>query len=118
MGTGRILTLSRAQAEQLIQACAAFRSHAWHTLPPSPERNQAMRAAQAVQGRLAEQRAGADPLCFALTEKERQALRVVMLILIQAYGTHTPSEDRDRVLGKLYALRVMIERRGHQATTL
>ncbi len=110
MDADRTLILSQSQAEQLFHVCAAYRSYAWQTLPPTPERNHLMRAAQAVQGRLAETRACcAESLLFALTEEERQALRVVMRTLMQVYGAETPAVGRNRLLGELAALRVLFE---------
>ena len=97
------LSLSAAQAAQLSGYCAAYRAHAWRELAPTAERNQVMKVAQAVQGRLAawstEKRT--EPLLLAVTGEEKQALRHIVCVLMQAHGTDLPSEERAQVLGEL-----------------
>jgi hypothetical protein len=97
------LSLSAAQAAQLCSYCAAYRAHAWRELAPTAERNQTMRAAQAVQGRLAawsiERRT--EPLLLSVTGEEQQALRHVVGVLMQVSGPGMSSEARVQALGEL-----------------
>jgi hypothetical protein len=97
------LSLSTAQAAQLCGYCAAYRVHAWRELAPTAERNQTMRAAQAVQGRLAAWSAErrTEPLLLAVTAEEKQALRHIVCVLMQVSGTGMSSEERSCVLGEL-----------------
>ena len=109
--TGHMLSLSQSQTEQLAHACAAYRSYAWQMLAPTPERNQTMRVAQAMQGRLAEMRAlGAEQCVLCISGEERQALRTVVSTLIQIYGGEPPTPERIQLLGALAALRALLER--------
>lgn len=111
MDAGHMLSLSQPQAEQLAHACAAYRSYAWQMLAPTPERNQTMRVAQAMQGRLAEMRTlGAEQCVLRISEEERQALRTVISTLIQVYGAEPPTPERTQLLGVLAALRALLER--------
>ncbi|HEY0756866.1 MAG TPA: hypothetical protein VGD98_23135 [Ktedonobacteraceae bacterium] len=114
METDHALPLSPTQAEQLAHACAAYRSYAWQQLPPTQERNHLMKMAQAVQGRLLETQAAqtAAPV-LRLTSEERQALRVIISVLMQVYGLQSPSVARNRWLGDLAALRILFERSRH-----
>lgn len=97
------LSLSAAQVGQLCGYCAAYRAHAWRELAPTAERNQIMKATQAVQGRLvawsSEKRT--EPLLLAVTAEEKQALRHIVCVLMQVHGTDLPSEERAQALGEL-----------------
>lgn len=101
--TALVLSLNTAQVEQLAGYCAAYRTHAWHEIAPTAERNQTLRAVQAVQGRLttwkSEQRT--EPLLFALTEEERQALRQMIGVLLQIPGVQISPEGRAQALNGL-----------------
>jgi hypothetical protein len=106
-----VLHLHGQQAKQLLAHCAAYRKHAWQCLPPSPERNQTMRAVQSVEGRLSHLRAqGAETLTFSVTQEEGCALRQMMTTLIQAHGAEPPSEKRTQTLRDLAVLRLLLER--------
>jgi hypothetical protein len=106
------LSLSAAQAAQLCGYCAAYRAHAWRELSPTSERNQTMRAAQAIQGKLSawsiERRT--EPLLLSVTTEEQQALRHVVCVLIHVHGMDLPSEARAQVLGALAASFKMLGR--------
>jgi hypothetical protein len=106
-----LLLLNPTQAAQLSQVCVAYRSYAWQALSPSAERNQTMRAAQAIQGRVSELRAaGKEPLSFAMTEEERQAVRSMVSTLMQAYAAEPATVERNRLLGNLVLVRTLLER--------
>ena len=108
--------LSTAQAMHLANACATYRAYAWHSVPPSPERNQTMKMAQAVQGRLLEAQAAGknEGVWLTMSEEEWQAMRQVVSTLIQRMGTQPSSEPRNRLLGELAGLRLLLERRLRQ----
>jgi hypothetical protein len=111
MRTAPALQLGRQQADQFVAQCAAYRRHAWRCLPPSPERNQTLRAAQAVEGRLSSLRTqGEETIVLSITQEEGYALRQMMTALLQVYGAEPPSERRTQALGDLAALRVLLER--------
>jgi hypothetical protein len=97
------LSLSAAQVAQLCGYCAAYRVYAWRELAPTAERNQVMRVAQAVQGKLAAWsiERGTEPLLLAVTGEERQALRHIVCVLMQVHGTDLSSKERAQVLGEL-----------------
>ena len=70
-----------------------------------------MKAGQAVQGRVSEQRTGGvEPLWLTITEDERNALRVILSTLMQVYGAEPASNERNQALGDLATLRVLLER--------
>jgi hypothetical protein len=111
MPTPLILRLHERQAGQLVAACAAYRKHALQSLPPSPERNQTMRAVQAVEGRLLAFRAQTQTeVALPVSQEEGSALRQIMSTLTHAYGAEPPSEKRLQTLGDLAALRLLVER--------
>ncbi len=113
------LSLGQAQTEQLADICAAYRAYAWRMLEPTTERNQTMRAIQAVQGRLSQARAeGSETLDLTLCAEEKQALRHVMCVLMQARGAEPASEERNQALGELAVLRVVLEQACRQAWAL
>jgi len=107
------LHLDASQAAQLAGACAAYRAFAWQHVPPSPERNQLLKAAQAVQGRLCALPARSGHLLqLMMSEEERQALRRIILTLMHLQGAAAPREERIHTLGNLASLRMLIERIG------
>lgn len=109
--TAFTLSLSRSLATQFAEMCAAYREFAWRMLEPSPERNQSMKAVQAIQGRVSElRRSAADPLLFTINEEERQALRQMIETLMRVYAAGARSDERTSQLGCLASLRVLIER--------
>jgi hypothetical protein len=114
------LTLSASQVAQLVECCAAYRAYAWRELPPSAERNQTMKAVQAVQGRLSAWRdaVATEPLLLSLQEEEKQALRQMTLLLMQVAGAQAPSGKRTQMLGELASLRQALERALRQAQAL
>ncbi len=113
------LHLGQAHAEQLAGMCAAYRTHAWHALEPTPERNQTMRAIQAVQGRLSQACAQrTETLHLTLCAEEKQALRQMMCVLMQARGAEPASEERNQALGELAVLRMVLEQACRQAWAL
>ena len=111
--------LSHMQAAQLSHVCAAYRSYAWQVLPPSAERNQTMRVAQAVQGRVSELRTGGtEPLPLVMTEEERQALRAMVNTLVQGYTAEPATVERNQLLGDLVLVRALLERGSRQTQAL
>jgi hypothetical protein len=119
MQTPLVLRLPERQAGQLVAACAAYRKYALQCLPPSPERNQMMRAVQAVEGRL-RLRCTPQPseVIVSLSQEEGNALRQMLSALTRAYGAELPSEKRVQVLGDLAALRLLVERALRQTQVL
>lgn len=107
------LHLNASQAAQLAGTCAAYRAFAWQHLPPSPARNQLLKAAQAVQGRISALPARqSDALQLTISEEERQALRQIIRALMYLQGAAVPCEERVHTLGNLASLRRLIERAG------
>ena len=107
------LHLNASQAAQLAGACAAYRAFAWQQMPPSPERTQLRKAAQAVQGRISALPArNSDALRLTMSEEERQALRQIIRALMYLQGAAAPCEERIHTLGNLAGLRMLIERAG------
>lgn len=119
MDAALTLHLSAAQATQLTGFCAAYRTYAWRALPPTPERNQMMKALQAVQGRLAQALPeGAEQLRLTACEEEKQALRQMVRVLMDVARFEAPSEERIRKLGELAGVRLLIERTCRPTQTL
>lgn len=113
------LHLNTTQASQLADFCAAYRAYAWHSLPPTQERNQTMRALQAVQGRVSQDLAsGSATALLTLSTEEKQAVRQSICLLIQIYGAKSASEERNQRLGELAGLRLLIERTCRQTQAL
>ena len=113
------LLLSLAQATRLASYCADYRAYAWRSLPPTTERNQTMKALQAVQGRLSQARAtGGETLWLITDEEEKQALRHMVCILIRLKGTEAATPERNRVLGELTGTRILLERTARQTQAL
>lgn len=108
--------LNTQQARHLVAACAAYRAYAWQALPPSPERNQTMKAVQAVQGRLLETRVAGtgEDIWLTMSEEEWQIMRQVINTLIQLTGAEGASEARTRALGELAGLRKLLEHGSRQ----
>lgn len=119
MRTGSVLHLNRQQGTQLAAYCSAYRSYLWHCLLPSPERNQALRSIQGVQGRLEQlQEQGQAHLALPLSMEEGTTLKQLFIILMQQYGNAPPSAERNQKLGELGSLRVLIERTLRQMQAL
>src|SRR5215469_8139677 len=74
--TVSLLRLTRLQVEQLTTHCTTYRSYLWRSLIPTPERNQTLRAIQALQGRLEKVKGqeSADT-ALSLTAEEKNTLR-------------------------------------------
>lgn len=114
-----LFALNRTQADQLCRWCASYRAYAWQHLEPTPERNQTMKVAQAVQGRLTALQTGdAEALCLVVSEDEKQVLRQLISTLMQLSGAETASEERNRALGELASLRTLIERMARHTPSL
>lgn len=98
-----VLSLNTAQVDQLVGYCATYRTHAWREIAPTAERNQTLRAVQAVQGRLTAWRAErrTEPLRFAISEEERQALRQMINVLMQVTSVHVSVENRAHAFSNL-----------------
>lgn len=110
------LLLPPGQIGLLAEVCATYRSYAWQNLPPTPERNQTLKAVQAVQGRLAVLRAwGDEPIRLMVHQEEISALRLMLRTLMQAWGRQLPSPVRDRYLATLAQVRLLLERGRRQA---
>ena len=117
--TGPILPLKGQQVAQLVAHCRAYRSYLWRCLMPSPVRNQTLRSIQGLQGRL-EQLQGQEQanVTLCLSMEERATLKQLCMVLMQQYGNAPPSEERNRTLGELGSLRVLVERNVCQVQAL
>lgn len=98
-----VLSLNAAQVDQVVSYCVAYRAHAWREIAPTAERNQTLRAVQAVQGRLTAWRAErrTEPLRFAVCEEERQALRQMIGVLMQISSTQASVDGCTPAFGGL-----------------
>ncbi len=106
------LTLGPYQATRLARFVAVYRAYAWREVPPSPQRNQTLRAAQAVQGRVVAWRAEEQKtLLLCLNEREKQALELVLAALIQASQIVFPAPEREHALNELTAFRLLLAQR-------
>ncbi len=104
------LHLSQAQANHLLRCCARYRAYAWQMVEPGPQRNQTMKAAQAMQGRLAQMQERAEGVMLVVSEEEKQALRALVAALMQQVTAEAPSEERTQTLGTLAYLRSLLVR--------
>ena len=119
MKIGPVLRLNRQQAAQLATHCSAYRSYLWRCLMPSPERNQALRSIQGLQGRLEQlQEEGPADLALPLSMEEGTTLKQLFLVLMRQYGNAPPSEQRTKALGELASLRLLVERTLRQTQAL
>jgi hypothetical protein len=111
METAPALFLNPSQVARLIGFCAAYRSALWRSAMPTPERNQALRSIQALQGRLEKaQEHGQTNVVLTLSGEERIALQQLLLGLMQQCSREPPSAERTQKLGELGSLRVLVER--------
>lgn len=101
------LMLNEGQVGQLANACAAYRSYALMYLEPAEERNRIIKIAQAVQGRLLDMQSRR-VRWLVVTEDERQALQVMLDVLMKIASGEPPSEQRNRRYAETAALRVML----------
>ena len=106
-----VLHLPPQQAEQFALQCAAYRKYALQCLAPSAERNQTVRAVQAVEGRLHTLRSQqTGEVTLSVTTEEARALRQMVVSLMHAWGAAPDSEERTQAVSSLAILRVLIER--------
>jgi len=111
MQTGPILHLNQQQAEQLLAHCRAYRAYLWQCLMPCPQRNQALRTIQMVQGQVEHlQEHGHADCALPLRLEDRTTLQQLCLVLLQQYASAPPSAERTRRLGEVAGLRVLVER--------
>jgi hypothetical protein len=119
METAPALHLNPSQVAHLIGYCSAYRASLWRSAMPTPERNQALRSIQALQGRLEKaQEQGQTNVVLALSMEEGTALRQLFLVLMQHYSQKPPSAERNQKLGELGSLRVLVERTFRQTQAL
>ena len=111
METVPVLRLSVQEFAQLATYCAVYRSYLWQSMLPSSERNQLLRALQALQGRLEKvQGQEQEEQSLPLTSEEKGIIRQLLSGLLTIYGNTQSSEERTRTLGELGGLRVRIGR--------
>lgn len=109
-----VIHLPRQQAEQLAAYCPLYRAYIWRTIPPSPERNQILRAIQTHQGRLVAFKEQEEAeILLQMTTEESCALRQMLTTLLALYGAEPPSHQRTHALEELAILRALVERTLH-----
>ncbi len=118
IGTVPLLRLSPSQVAQLLGYCATYRSYLWQHALPTPERNQAIRSIQALQGWLEqfwEQAEQEQPeIALPVSAGEKQTLRQLLSGLIQVSASAPPGEPRSQQLAEITQWRMLIERVGRQ----
>jgi hypothetical protein len=108
------LELGPYQAMQLARYLEEYRAYAWRELAPSPERNQALRVAQSIQGRVAAWRGETQrTLLLEMSEEEQQTTRQVLVTLTRVAQLAFPSPQRQHTLSELAAFRLLLARCGH-----
>lgn len=107
----QVLHLNRQHFEQLMAYCTVYRAYLWQYIMPTPERNQALRDIQALQGKLEKANEQEQPeITLPLTDAEKGMLKQLFNGVTQFYGAAPPSEQRIQQLAELTAFRVIIER--------
>lgn len=107
------LSLTPAQAERLSRYCAMYRRVLLQGQAPSLRRNQVIRAAQAVQGRLCGR-----PACIIqeepllLVQEDVHTLQQVLVGLLRQQRTTSACEQRTALLGDLAEALVLLHRGG------
>lgn len=115
---GVTLELGPYQVARLARYLAMYRAYAWREMPPSPERNQVLRLAQGVQGRVVARREETQGvLRLEMNEEEQQAMRRVLVTLTQVMQAAFPSPERQQTLSELAAFGALLARRGCPART-
>lgn len=110
------LRVSHTQLTQLLAFCASYRASLWQVVPPSPERNQALRVIQVLLGRLEKTREqGLAEVDLCLNAEESRMLRQLLWAQMQQCRTEAPGELRNQRLGALVMLRLLVERALRQA---
>ncbi len=108
-GTAMTLALGSYQAARLARYLAAYRAYAWRKVPPSPQRNQALRAAQGMQGRVVAWRGEEHKtLLLSLSEREKQAMSLVLTTLTQAPQIAFSPVERAYALNEIAAFRLLL----------
>src|SRR5215469_9281712 len=104
--TVSLLRLTRLQVGQLTTHCTTYRSYLWRSLIPTPQRNQTLRAIQALQGRLekVKEQTQAD---ITLTAEEKSTIKQLLSGMTQLYGAAPPSDQRSQQLAELATLRML-----------
>lgn len=109
--TTSVLRLQSSQMAQLIGYCTAYRSYLWQYSLPTPERNQAIRCIQALQGRLEKaQEQQQSEVVVSVSAEEKQALRRLFSELTRFYSRAPASMQRTQQLADLTVVRARIER--------
>lgn len=105
-----VLRLTHQHLAQLIAYCVVYRSYLWQYVMPTPERNQAMRGIQALQGRLEKAcEQGQAEIALSVTKEEKCTIKQLFTGVTQFYGAAPSSEPRTRQLAELTTLRVLVE---------
>lgn len=106
MQSAPFLRSNQSQITQLVAFCEAYRAHLWQHVPPSPERNQALRFIQALEGKLAKvQDQGANCLYFPFSQEEKNVIQQQLTSLLNAYGGEPQTETRNQKLEEMVNLR-------------
>jgi hypothetical protein len=109
MQTASLLRLNPSQVTQLIAFCEAYRSHLWRHLPPTPERNQAIRSMQALEAKLEQaQDKGTGDICLPFSQREKNTMQQQLFSLLQAYGSEPETEARNQKLEEIVNLRLTL----------
>ena len=84
MHTSSMLPLTHEQAQRLATYLQAYRRHAYACLPPSIERNNALRVVQEIQSRVGDLLAeGTTLVPLTVDEQEIRVLQAVITTLMQ-----------------------------------
>jgi hypothetical protein len=119
MQTAPILCLNSSQVTQLIAFCAVYRAHLWQQFQPTPERNQLIRAIQALEGRLEKaQDEATSHKVLSLSVGEKNALQQQLIELLRLYGKEPESIERNQRLAEIFEIRKTIEQMIHQPQAL
>ncbi len=117
MATTPVLRLHSSQVGQLISYCAAYRSYLWQHTLPTPERNQAIRRIQALQGMLEKaQEQLQEEYALVLTDEAKQTLKHLLNEMLHLAANTPLSEQRTRQVAEIAGLRVLVERAFRQST--
>ncbi len=101
--------LSASQAERLSRYCASYRCSLVQHATPSTRRNQAIRAAQAMQARLYQCQA-IHGTSLLLSQEEARTLRGIVVRLLRLQRTTPPCEQRSALIADLANVLVVLNR--------
>ncbi|GCE08273.1 hypothetical protein [Dictyobacter aurantiacus] len=108
----RGLSLTSKQAQHLMDYIQIYRRYAWENMEPTAERNVALRALQALHGRIMsslEQYSQSITIMLPITPDERLAMTMMISYILDQYQGGAPTRERALVIAELTGLKSILD---------